>query len=92
MSNLTLLRNNVETASSLIIDDSNISTSQSDLGAALDSGVRIATHEYGDMMRDIADSTTWKDRLSFVGRGPGWAYTRRAERDSRLAMATTAVG
>ncbi len=40
---------------------------------------RIATHEYRDMLRDVADSTTWKDRLSFVVRGPGWAYARHAE-------------
>lgn len=36
----------------------------------------IATHEYRDMVRDVARSTTWKDRLSFVLRGPGWAYER----------------
>lgn len=40
---------------------------------------RIATHEYADMMRDVARSTTWRDRLSFVLRGPGWAYRRHAE-------------
>ena len=26
------------------------------------------------MLRDVASSTTWRDRLSFVLRGPGWAY------------------
>jgi sterol desaturase/sphingolipid hydroxylase (fatty acid hydroxylase superfamily) len=40
----------------------------------------IATHEYRDIIRDIAHSTTWRDRLSFVLRGPGWAYRRHAER------------
>jgi sterol desaturase/sphingolipid hydroxylase (fatty acid hydroxylase superfamily) len=40
----------------------------------------IATHEYRDILRDIAHSTTWRDRLSFVLRGPGWAYRRHAER------------
>ena len=39
----------------------------------------VATHEYRDMFRDVAASTTWRDRLSFVLRGPGWAYRRRAE-------------
>ena len=42
--------------------------------------VRIATHEYRDIVRDIANSTNWHDRLSFVLRGPGWAYRRHAER------------
>lgn len=41
--------------------------------------VRIATHEYVEMLRDVAASTTWRDRLSFVVRGPGWAGQRRAE-------------
>jgi sterol desaturase/sphingolipid hydroxylase (fatty acid hydroxylase superfamily) len=40
---------------------------------------RIATHEYADMLGDVAGSTTWRDRLSFVLRGPGWAYRRRDE-------------
>jgi sterol desaturase/sphingolipid hydroxylase (fatty acid hydroxylase superfamily) len=41
---------------------------------------RIATHEHRDMLRDVGDATTWRDRLSFVLRGPGWAYRRHAER------------
>ncbi|CAB4899052.1 unannotated protein [freshwater metagenome] len=39
----------------------------------------IATHEYRDMFRDVARSTNWRDRLSFVLRGPGWAATRRQQ-------------
>jgi sterol desaturase/sphingolipid hydroxylase (fatty acid hydroxylase superfamily) len=42
--------------------------------------LRIATHEYRDIVRDVAGSRTWRDRLSFVLRGPGWAYARHAER------------
>ena len=42
--------------------------------------VRIASHEFADIVRDVAHSTTWRDRLSFVLRGPGWAYRRHAER------------
>jgi len=42
--------------------------------------VKIALHEYGDIVRDVAESDTWRDRLSFVFRGPGWAYRRHAER------------
>ena len=41
---------------------------------------RVATHEYRDMFADIAASTSWRDRWSFVLRSPGWAYRRRAER------------
>ena len=42
--------------------------------------VRIAGHEYVDIIRDVSRSTTWRDRLGFVLRGPGWAYARHAER------------
>ena len=44
-----------------------------------DNPVRIIDHEYLDMIRDVADSTTWRDRLAFVVRGPGWADARRDE-------------
>ena len=47
-----------------------------------DNPVTIATHEYKDILRDVADSDNWADRLSFVIRGPGWAYARRAEMDA----------
>jgi sterol desaturase/sphingolipid hydroxylase (fatty acid hydroxylase superfamily) len=47
---------------------------------------RIATHEYRDILRDVAGSTNWHDRLSFVLRGPGWAYRRHAE-DAAVALA-----
>lgn len=41
--------------------------------------VRIVVHEYVDMLRDVARSDNWADRLSFVLRGPGWAGRRRRE-------------
>ena len=41
--------------------------------------LRVAAHEYADMFRDVANSTTWRDRLSFVLRGPGWAYDRHRQ-------------
>jgi sterol desaturase/sphingolipid hydroxylase (fatty acid hydroxylase superfamily) len=41
--------------------------------------VRIATHEYAAMLRDVASATSWRDRIGFVVRGPGWAARRRAE-------------
>ncbi len=52
-----------------------------------DNPVTIATHEYRDILRDVADSDNWTDRLSFVVRGPGWAYARRAEMDAGSAEA-----
>jgi len=53
--------------------------------------VKVVTHEYRDMFRDIARSTTWKDRLSFVLRTPGWAYRRRDELDARFAASPIAA-
>ncbi len=41
--------------------------------------VVVATHEYRDIVRDVAGSTTWRDRLSFVLRGPGWAHERHRQ-------------
>jgi sterol desaturase/sphingolipid hydroxylase (fatty acid hydroxylase superfamily) len=38
----------------------------------------VATHEYRQMFRDIADAECWRDRFGFVLRGPGWAFDRRA--------------
>jgi len=38
---------------------------------------RIAGHEYADLARDIAHSTGWVERFSFVLRGPGWAKQHR---------------
>ena len=39
--------------------------------------LRIATHEWRDIARDVADADTWSDRWSYLLRGPGWAYDRR---------------
>src|ERR1700712_2367593 len=39
--------------------------------------LRIASHEWRDIARDVADADTWSDRFSFLLRGPGWAYSRR---------------
>ncbi|MFM8305263.1 MAG: sterol desaturase family protein [Actinomycetota bacterium] len=40
----------------------------------------VATHEYVDILRDVARAGDWRERLAFVLRGPGWASRRRAER------------
>ena len=47
--------------------------------------LKIATHEHADMLRDVAASTTWRDRLQFVFRGPGWAYDRHREMAEAVA-------
>jgi len=39
---------------------------------------RVAGREHFDMLRDVSRSESWHDRLSFVLRGPGWAYRRHA--------------
>jgi sterol desaturase/sphingolipid hydroxylase (fatty acid hydroxylase superfamily) len=44
------------------------------------SPLRIATHEHRDIVSDVAASTTWRERLSYVLRGPGWAYEHRSPR------------
>ncbi|HET6967699.1 MAG TPA: sterol desaturase family protein [Ornithinibacter sp.] len=41
--------------------------------------VTIATHEWRDIGRDVAGAATWRERWSFLLRGPGWAYDHRAE-------------
>jgi sterol desaturase/sphingolipid hydroxylase (fatty acid hydroxylase superfamily) len=41
---------------------------------------RVAGHEHFEMLRDVSRSESWRERLSFVFRGPGWAYRQRAER------------
>jgi len=47
---------------------------------------RIATHEYVEMLRDVASSTTWRERLSYIVRGPGWATAHRAERAAAASV------
>ncbi|MGZ4734968.1 MAG: sterol desaturase family protein [Acidimicrobiia bacterium] len=41
--------------------------------------IRVMTHEHADMLADVGRATTWRERLSFVLRGPGWSYRRHAE-------------
>ena len=40
---------------------------------------RIATTSTPQMLRDVAGSTSWRERLSYIVRGPGWANAHRAE-------------
>ena len=41
--------------------------------------LRIAGHEHCEMLKDVSAARSWRDRLGFVLRGPGWAARRRAE-------------
>ena len=41
---------------------------------------RIVSHEYVEIVRDVVEADGWRDRLSFVFRGPGWAYARHPQR------------
>lgn len=47
---------------------------------------RIATHEWGDILTDVHRSETWRDRLGFLLRSPGWAYGRRVERPIPMSV------
>jgi sterol desaturase/sphingolipid hydroxylase (fatty acid hydroxylase superfamily) len=40
---------------------------------------RVIGHELADIIRDISASTTWRDRVAYALRGPGWAYGRRSQ-------------
>ena len=37
----------------------------------------IGTHEHADIAADVMRADNWPDRLSYVLRGPGWAYEHR---------------
>lgn len=56
--------------------------------------VRVAFHEYVDIWRDVRAARSWRDRVGYALRGPGWrpaaAQTRPWARssDSALTVAT----
>ena len=39
--------------------------------------VKIALHEHADIAQDVVRADNWPDRISYVVRGPGWAYEHR---------------
>ena len=39
------------------------------------SPARIAAHEHAEMLRDVSRSESWRERISYVVRGPGWTPT-----------------
>ncbi|MGB3411098.1 MAG: sterol desaturase family protein [Microthrixaceae bacterium] len=42
--------------------------------------LRVVSHEYWEIIKDVARSDNWRDRLSHVVRGPGWSPARKARR------------
>jgi sterol desaturase/sphingolipid hydroxylase (fatty acid hydroxylase superfamily) len=52
---------------------------------------RVATHEHASMFADVARSQTWRDRVEFVLRGPGWAYARHAQAAAAAGRLTPAA-
>lgn len=42
----------------------------------------ITFREYCDIIRDVFNARSWRDRLGFVFRGPGWAYERQRKADT----------
>ncbi|MEZ5219421.1 MAG: sterol desaturase family protein [Ilumatobacteraceae bacterium] len=56
-----------------------------------DSPWTVATHEYRAMFADVARARTWRDRLGFVLRSPGWAHRRRAQLDDAPALRAQGV-
>ena len=51
---------------------------------------RVAAHEHAGMLADVGRATNWRDRLSFVLRGPGWSYARHAETEAATAAVSAA--
>jgi hypothetical protein len=39
--------------------------------------IKVATHEYAAIVRDVRRADTWGERFGYVFRAPGWAYARR---------------
>lgn len=50
--------------------------------------LRIATHEYRDMLRDVAGATSWRERLGHVFAHPGWGKRRRRRDDEKWELAS----
>ncbi|MEU3494541.1 sterol desaturase family protein [Kitasatospora cineracea] len=41
--------------------------------------LRVATHEYASIARDVRAATSWGDRLRHLAKGPGWQPAPRTE-------------
>ncbi len=51
----------------------------------------ITTHEFASILKDVAGSTSWRERLSYVLRGPGWADAHRREKAAKASGLETAT-
>ncbi|MGZ6895856.1 MAG: sterol desaturase family protein [Acidimicrobiia bacterium] len=51
----------------------------------------VMTHEHRSMLHDVSRATSWRERLEFVLRGPGWAYARHLERDGSVPAGSEAA-
>ena len=39
----------------------------------------ITTHEFVSILKDVSASSTWRERISYIVRGPGWADQHRRQ-------------
>ena len=46
--------------------------------------LRVATHEYASIARDVAAAGTWGDRLRHLVKGPGWQPARTGQNPERI--------
>jgi sterol desaturase/sphingolipid hydroxylase (fatty acid hydroxylase superfamily) len=52
--------------------------------------LRVATHEYRDLLADVARSRTWREQFSHLLRAPGWGARQTTTADAIAATATAA--
>jgi sterol desaturase/sphingolipid hydroxylase (fatty acid hydroxylase superfamily) len=48
--------------------------------------LRVATHEYAAIARDVAAAATWRDKARHLLRGPGWTPTQAAPAATPLPL------
>ena len=54
--------------------------------------VKVAFHEYEAIARDVRTARTWRERLGYMFRGPGWAPDGRDHRLEGPEVAEAAEG
>jgi sterol desaturase/sphingolipid hydroxylase (fatty acid hydroxylase superfamily) len=54
--------------------------------------LRVATHEYRDLLADVAASRSWRQRLSHLLRGPGWGKALAGNSTATAAAQCQPVG
>lgn len=52
----------------------------------------IATHEFRAMLRDVAGAGSWRERVGYLVRGPGWSGRRRGRSGTATAPALSTPG